>query len=78
MELKLEYRRTTANDTLFKSHLYGIEINMFVYKVTTIKLFKSHLYGIEIFERLYEWSHNIGLNRTFMELKFVDEDEIEI
>ena len=44
--------------TVFKSHLYGIEIPMMSVLLIMSLMFKSHLYGIEISHQ--QWSESEG------------------
>ena len=75
MELKCLCGFLNGNSTTFKSHLYGIEIELYHAHELRSQLFKSHLYGIEIFLRERDMIIIKGLNRTFMELKFAKIDK---
>ena len=48
MELKFERELYLWNSFMFKSHLYGIEIQRHRDQKRERQKFKSHLYGIEI------------------------------
>ena len=70
MELKLSCSgRCVRGLFVFKSHLYGIEIDDGKTTLEGNTEFKSHLYGIEMKMLELMVLRQTSLNRTFMELK---------